>query len=328
MPVTIRPAAASDADTLTGLALAGKRHWGYPEAWLEAWRDSLTITPSYIAANVVCCAEAGAGRVIGFYTLERDGDRFVLENLFLNPSFIGHGIGRQLFAHAARAAQGLGATEMIIDSDPNAEKFYLRMGAVRIGQTVSRLTGEERIIPKLRYALGGAPLPVAEKLAIELSAAQESALRTLIGILDEANAPYQFTGGFAGNLHGSRWPLHDLDVDVGRADLPRVAELLRPWTTVPLGLYVDEEFELQLLRGEIEGVGIEVSQVEEAYARVNGQRVSLATTLANRRRATVLDMEVWVQPLTELIAYKGLLGRSLDLADLRRLRCSSQVPQS
>ena len=94
-------------------------------------------------------------------------------------------------------------------------------------------------------------------------------------ILDTAGACYQFTGGFAGNLHGSRWPLHDLDVDVARADLPQLAERLRPYTTRPLGLYVDHEFELQLVRAETAGVEIDVSQAEEAYARVGGQRVPL-----------------------------------------------------
>ena len=36
-------------------------------------------------------------------------------------------------------------------------------------------------------------------LTIELTASQERALRRLAGILDEAGACYQFTGGFAGN---------------------------------------------------------------------------------------------------------------------------------
>src|ERR1019366_1189167 len=116
-------------------------------------------------------------------------------------------------------------------------------------------------------------------LTIELTASQERALRRLAGILDEAGAYYQFTGGFAGNLHGSRWPLHDLDVDVTREGLPGLAELMGPYTTRPLGLYVDDEFELQLLRAEMEGVEIDVSQAEEAYARVGGRRVSLATSL-------------------------------------------------
>src|SRR5579872_2894991 len=101
MLVTIRPAAPTEAEALTALALAGKRHWGYPESWLESWRELLTITSDYVAAHIVSCAEDGSGRVVGFYALERDGDRFRLEDLFLAPSLIGCGLGRQLFEHAA-----------------------------------------------------------------------------------------------------------------------------------------------------------------------------------------------------------------------------------
>src|SRR6478672_1179653 len=131
-------------------------------------------------------------------------------------------------------------------------------------------------------------------LAIELTAPQESALRRLVGLLDEAGACYQFTGGFAGNLYGSRWPLHDLDVDVAREDLPRLAELLQPYTTRPLGPFVDSEFELQLLRVEIEGVPVDISQAEDAFARLGTRRVPLNTSLAHRRRVSVLGLEVWV----------------------------------
>jgi GNAT superfamily N-acetyltransferase len=153
MLVTIRPAAPSEAEVLSGLAMAGKRHWGYPEPWLEAWRGLLTITPDYLAAHVVSCAEDETGKVIGFYALERDGGHCRLEHLWLDPSFIGRGLGLQLFEHAVRAARALGAAELLIEADPNAEGFYLHMGAERVGETVSRLTGAERVLPQLRYAL-------------------------------------------------------------------------------------------------------------------------------------------------------------------------------
>jgi GNAT superfamily N-acetyltransferase len=325
MPVTIRPAAPADAEALTALALAGKRYWGYAESWLEAWRGLLTKTPDYVAANVVYCAGDESGQVVGYYALERDGDRLRLEDLFLAPSQIGHGLGRRLFEHAVQAARSLGVAELLIEADPNAEGFYRHLGAQRIGEIVSRVTGTERIVPLLRYMLADLPSQkVKGELAIELTVSQQSALRCLVGILDEAGASYQFTGGFAGNLHGSRWPLHDLDVDVARKDLPRLAEQLGTYMTQPLGQYVDHEFELYLLRAEIEGVGIDVSQAEEAYARVGGQRVSLNTSLVHRTRVPVLDLEVWVQPLAELIAYKELLGRSADLADLRALQARSE----
>jgi GNAT superfamily N-acetyltransferase len=153
MLVTIRPAARSEADTLTGLALAGKRHWGYPEAWLEAWRGQLTFTPDYLAAHPVFCAEDETGRTVGFYALERDNDVVRLEHLWLAPSIIGCGLGRQLFDHAVRTAGTLGAAELLIESDPNAEGFYLHMGAERVGEIVSHLTGGKRVLPLLRYAL-------------------------------------------------------------------------------------------------------------------------------------------------------------------------------
>ena len=161
MLVMIRPAAPSDAEVLTALALAGKRHWGYPEPWLEAWRGLLTITPDYLAAHVVACAEEGTGRVVGFYALEREGDRCRLEHLWLDPSLIGRGLGLQLFEHAVRSARAMGAAELLIEAEPNAEGFYLHMGAVRVGETVSRLTGTERVLPQLCYALPGTSEPHA-----------------------------------------------------------------------------------------------------------------------------------------------------------------------
>ena len=157
-------------------------------------------------------------------------------------------------------------------------------------------------------------------LGIILTDSQEHAIRRLIDFLDKAAVCYQFSGGFAGNLHGSRWPLHDLDLDVARQDLPRLAEFLRPYISRPLGLYEDEEFRLYLLRATFEGLDIDVNQAEDAYGRCGGQWVSLDTNLAQRQRVPLFDLHVWVQPLEALIAYKELIGRAADIADLRMLQ--------
>ena len=153
MDMTIRSAVSFDAEIPTSLTVAGKRHWDYPEAWLETWRGLLTITPEYLTANVVNCAEDETGKVVGFYSLERDRAGLRLENLFLEASLIGCGLGRQLFEHAVAVARALRATELLIESDPNAEGFYLRMRTRRTGESVSSLTGTECVAPQLRYAL-------------------------------------------------------------------------------------------------------------------------------------------------------------------------------
>lgn len=157
-------------------------------------------------------------------------------------------------------------------------------------------------------------------LGITLTSAQERAVRRLVSHLDVAAVCYQFTGGFAGNLHGSSWPLQDLDVDVARRDLPLFADSLQSDTCHPLGPYEDAEFRLQLVRATFEGVQIDVSQAEDAFGLSGGRWFPLGTDLARRQRVPLLDLHVWVQPLDALIAYKKLIGRSADVADLMALQ--------
>ena len=56
MNVAIRAARPDDAEALTRLAHAAKRHWRYPEEWIALWRPGLTVTPEFIATHPVYCA--------------------------------------------------------------------------------------------------------------------------------------------------------------------------------------------------------------------------------------------------------------------------------
>src|SRR4029450_1497681 len=64
MNMEIRRATPDEADTLPSIAHAAKRHWNYPEKWIEQWRSDLTITPEFIASNEVYVAVAG-GEIAG-----------------------------------------------------------------------------------------------------------------------------------------------------------------------------------------------------------------------------------------------------------------------
>jgi GNAT superfamily N-acetyltransferase len=141
-----------DADALTEIAYAAKRHWGYPERWIESWRDTLTIRADFIAANVAWCATEDA-RAVGFYVLTNESDGLHLDHLWIAPPAMGRGIGRALFDHAIEQARGLGGRVLEIESDPNAEGFYKRMGARRVGVTVTNIEGQRRELPLLRYDL-------------------------------------------------------------------------------------------------------------------------------------------------------------------------------
>jgi GNAT superfamily N-acetyltransferase len=146
--VEILPATPGDADTLTCIAFTAKRYWGYPESWIQHWRDSLTITPEFIRNNGVYAAVSG-GEPCAFYALTSTGGELELEHLWVLPGWIGSGVGRLLFEHAVREAARRGADAVAIEADPNAEGFYLRMGARRVGENVYEIEGRKRKLPLL-----------------------------------------------------------------------------------------------------------------------------------------------------------------------------------
>lgn len=148
----VRRAVTADADALTATAHAAKRHWGYPESWIAQWRDLLTITPDFIAANPVHVALHGEA-IAGFHAILLEGERAMLEHLWVLPEHMGHGVGSCLFRHALDTAAAHGARTLTIESDPHAEAFYSHLGARRIGARDASLDGIPRVLPILEIAL-------------------------------------------------------------------------------------------------------------------------------------------------------------------------------
>jgi GNAT superfamily N-acetyltransferase len=146
--VEILRAGPGDAGALTGISFAAKRYWGYPERWMERWQESLTISPHFIRRNEVYAATFDQ-EIVVFYALVGEGREIDLEHLWVTPEHIGTGVGRALFEHAVRTAAALGAEVMRIEADPNAEGFYRRMGATRVGEISYLIDGQDRSLPLL-----------------------------------------------------------------------------------------------------------------------------------------------------------------------------------
>lgn len=146
MEISIRRARRADAGALTRIAHAAKGHWGYPKELLDLWKEDITITPGFIARQPVYCAVRGR-QVMGFYAIS--GTRRVreLEHMWVRPRHIGTGVGRLLFAHLLDRLRAMRVTQLEVASDPNAEGFYRRLGARRIGSIASRPIG--RTLPLL-----------------------------------------------------------------------------------------------------------------------------------------------------------------------------------
>ena len=137
-----------EAGKLTGIAQESKRHWKYPETWLAAWTNALTITSDFIFWNEVFAA-VDADAMLGFYALTSKRRKFYLEHLWIRPAQIGNGVGSRLFKHAVNRAAESNAETIEIVSDPNAEEFYRKMGARRVGEEITQIEGVKRVLPRL-----------------------------------------------------------------------------------------------------------------------------------------------------------------------------------
>lgn len=135
----IRPADPAEALQLSELALRSKAHWGYPAGFLQACRPELTYSAEKIRDDAFSFSLAEiAGVVAGFYALGwLSHTQCELEALFVEPAWIGRGIGHALLDHAKRAASGAGASIMRIQGDPNAARFYTAGGAIQTGERES-----------------------------------------------------------------------------------------------------------------------------------------------------------------------------------------------
>jgi GNAT superfamily N-acetyltransferase len=151
----IRRAQPSEAAALRQLAHRSKAYWPYSPEFLDAVRPLLTLEPQDVASSDVWVLELD-GDLAGWHRVTFQDGHAELEDLWLEPPFIGSGMGRVLFEHAAGIARRRGAERMEWDAEPYAEGFYRAMGGEEIGRSPSDAV-EGRTLPRMRLELTAQP---------------------------------------------------------------------------------------------------------------------------------------------------------------------------
>lgn len=145
--ISLRSPRPGEASALTELCFRSKAVHGYGEDFLQACRAELTVSEEALPNALIQVAEC-CGELVGMAQISVSEETAELEKLFVEPSAIGHGVGRLLFGWARNKAREAGAKLMAIDADPGAADFYLRMGASNDGLAPSAsIPG--RFLPRL-----------------------------------------------------------------------------------------------------------------------------------------------------------------------------------
>ena len=160
--ILVRPARLAEAPALTAIAHAAKRRWGYPEAWIAAWAQGLTIPPAMINAHTVLVAEIDE-EVRGVAVLADRQTHWSLEHLWVDPAVQGHGIGRRLFEAVTEEVGRRRGGVLRVESDPHAVGFYEQMGARHVGTVPAPVLGTARELPVLELDVAPITLPMTTK---------------------------------------------------------------------------------------------------------------------------------------------------------------------
>jgi GNAT superfamily N-acetyltransferase len=126
--IHIREGRESDFERLRAIAFEAKAHWGYDRALVEEWAQGGDFEPESLRHRLLYVAEED-GRPVGWAALIPRGEVGWLEDLWVDPAWIGRGLGRALFEHVATEARQRGARRLEWEAEPNAQGFYRHMGA-------------------------------------------------------------------------------------------------------------------------------------------------------------------------------------------------------
>jgi GNAT superfamily N-acetyltransferase len=123
----IRLPREDEGERLREIARVSKGYWGYEPELVRQWAESLDLSAAGLRNKEFFVAEF-AGRVVAWAALIDRGEVSWLDDLWIEPEWIGKGIGTKLFEHALARARELGATRMELEAEPHAVGFYEKMG--------------------------------------------------------------------------------------------------------------------------------------------------------------------------------------------------------
>ncbi len=132
MSLVVRQARLEELPGLSELCLRSKAVWGYDQAFLEACRSELTLRPEELRTTLVAVAESESG-VAGVVQIKVADAEADLLKLFIEPRELRSGIGSFLLSWAIEQAKSMGATRLLVESDPDAASFYRGIGAYDVG---------------------------------------------------------------------------------------------------------------------------------------------------------------------------------------------------
>ena len=140
----IRPFRAGDEQRLRQVARASKAHWGYDAERVSAWAAAL----EYAGKDVWIADEGGP---VGYATLIVADGLAELDELWVEPSWIGRGVGSELFQVRRRARRVAGSVASRMGGGSELDRLLRTDGSTWLCDSPPSESG--RILPVMGIEL-------------------------------------------------------------------------------------------------------------------------------------------------------------------------------
>ncbi|UXI03434.1 MazG-related protein [Photobacterium sp. TY1-4] len=149
----------------------------------------------------------------------------------------------------------------------------------------------------------------------------KTALRWIKAILEQENIPYQIVGGLAANIHGGSREVADIDLYIPKSQVNNLLPHAGAYISKPLAHYVEECWDLEYFQLIYHNQKIEIGLLPGTKIRA-AEGDTWFEVEANFEQSVPGSYDgvvVPVMPVVELVAYKKVLGREVDLIDIAEL---------
>jgi len=151
------------------------------------------------------------------------------------------------------------------------------------------------------------------------------ALKWLKGLLDAESIEYQIVGGLAATIHGGSREIADIDLYIHNSDANKVLTRVTQYISKPLTHYSEYGWDLEYFQLVYRNQKIEIglAQNTKIQSSLDGSWHQLEIDFAKSVVKSYQGIELQVIPAHQLVEYKRILSREVDLIDIQQLASSS-----
>jgi len=138
--ITVRPARPPEGERLREIAITSKSTWGYDLDRVRRWAALGDFSDEGLRKKEFYVADA-EGEAVGWAPLTPKGEVCWLDDLWIDPAWMGRGLGTLLFQHAVARARQVGAVSASSGRPKDIQVASTRRWAVATCATANRGCG-------------------------------------------------------------------------------------------------------------------------------------------------------------------------------------------